>query len=100
MKRLGRRLGRALPFLYSLVSILTVCLWIRSHWAADTFAWSGVDSIAGFSSDGLLLYAYVGSRYMPNRDGFGWLHFAESPSVRPIDRMDCLEEARSGYTVW
>ncbi|HUO01901.1 MAG TPA: hypothetical protein VMU31_03910 [Rhizomicrobium sp.] len=100
MKRLGRWLGCVSNSVCLLICILMFCLWIRSFWKSDTVLFSGTNSIVGFSSDGDVVLAYIGNRYMPNRDGLGWVHFSGYPEARPMDRMICVDDAHLGDLDW
>jgi len=84
----------------SLACILIFTFWVRSRWAADTFAWSRPAHIVGVTSARGDIYAFHGIRYMPNHDGDGWVHFSGYPLVRPFDRMRSPEGLVFGDNAW
>ena len=67
--------------------------------------WSGPNYIFGISTFDSRLIILYGERYMPNRDGNGFVYFSSSDGdVRPFDRLVNIDEwflfASNGWGSW
>ena len=95
-----RRIFNAIAVASAVLCVAMVGLWVRSYSTGDQVAFSGSNYIFGISSNEGWLWFYKGRRFLPNRDGEGFIYRSSPPPVRPADRISNWNEVYTGDHAW
>jgi len=85
MKRLRRWLICALAGASLAMAIM--CMWVRSYWVGDQFAWSDQRSIVGFNSYRGRFCIYHGTRFLHSRDPDGFYHLSAPATMDAMAKI-------------
>jgi hypothetical protein len=90
-----------IPSVVSLLLCTAIAgLWLGSYWAGAQILYSRSNHLAGFTSTNGYFWFYWGRRYLPNRDGDGFVFRLSDPPARPVDRIGNADEVYIDAQAW
>jgi hypothetical protein len=100
MKRFRQWLSFAFTALLILLCVVSITLWLGSYRVGEQFLYSHSARIIGFTADEGNFWLYLGFRYLPNRDGDGFVFRLSQPPTPPADRIGNWNEVYIADDAW